>query len=227
MSTDSGGRSLRPSRSQPAIAPLEELGEVLPQALLQGAQGILESRLLGLAEPHFPLGELDHELDPLAPAQRGATAGLELAETGSEVAREALLPDPVTLEEPGDDREDLARVDRLDEVVGDLGAQGVLEGLGLLALRHHDHGHGLVHGPDGAEELEPTPAGHLLIEQDDAIGLALEHDEGIVTMGTGVDGESLFLEEHDVRGEGLDLVVDPEDGAGAGHGGKLNVNGKR
>ena len=41
-------------------------------------------------------------------------------------------------------------------------------------------------------------------------------------MGAGVDGKSLFLEEHDVRGEGLDLVVDPEDGAGAGHASKTN-----
>jgi hypothetical protein len=85
--------------AEPAgVAPLQELGEVLPQAFLERAQGILQSRLIGLAQPHFPFGQLDHELDPLAPAERGAAAGLKLAEAGREVAREALLPDPITLE---------------------------------------------------------------------------------------------------------------------------------
>ena len=72
---------------------------------------------------------------------------------------------------------------------------------GSSLLVDHDDGHGLVQRPDGAEELEPAAAGHLLVEQDHAIGLALEHDEGVITMGAGVDGETLFLEKHDVRGE--------------------------
>ena len=100
---------------QPAgVVALEVAGEVLPQALLQGPERILQPRLVGLAQPHLPLGQLGHQLDPLAPGQRAAAAGLELAEPGREVAGEPLLPDPVAVEQPGDDGEDLPRVDRLD-----------------------------------------------------------------------------------------------------------------
>ena len=109
MSTESGGRSLSPVVQPAGVVALEVAGEVLPQAFLQRAQRILQSRLVRLAQPHLPLGQLDHELDPLAPGERAAAAGLELAEAGGEVAREPLLPDPVALEQPGDDGEDLAR----------------------------------------------------------------------------------------------------------------------
>ena len=169
---------------QPAgVVALQVPGEVLPQALLQRPERVLEPGLVRLPQPHFPLGQLGHELDPLAPGQRAAAARLELAEAGREVAREPLLADPVAVEQPGDDREDLAGVDRLDQVVGDVGADGVLEGLGLLALGHHDHRHAVIDGPDGAEQLQPPAARHLLVEQHDAVGLALEQDEGVVAVG--------------------------------------------
>ena len=73
---------------------------------------------------------------------------------------------------------------------------------------------------DGAEELEPPPARHLLVEQDHAVGLALEQDEGVVAVGGGLHGEALLLQEQDVGREALDLVVHPEDALGTGHGGK-------
>ena len=206
---------------QPAgIVALEVAGEILPQALLQGAQRVLQPGLVGLAQPHLPLGQLGHQLDPLAPVERASAPGLELAEPGREVAGEALLPDPVAVQEPGDHGEDLARVDRLDEVVGDLGADGVLEGLGLFALGDHHHRHAVVDAADGLEELEPAPAGHLLVEQHHAVGLALEQDEGVVAVGGRLDGEALLLQKEDVGREALDLVVHPEDALGTGHGGK-------
>ena len=213
---------------QPAgVVALEVAGEVLPQALLQRAERVLQPRLVGLPQPHLPLGQLGHQLDPLAPGQRAAAAGLELAEPGREVAGEALLADPVAVEQPGDHREDLARVDRLDQVVGDLGADGVLEGLGLLALGHHHHRHAVVDGPDGAEQLQPPPAGHLLVEQDHAVGLALEQDQRVVAVGGGLHGEALLLEKEDVGREALDLVVHPENALGTGHGGKIAGGGRR
>jgi hypothetical protein len=46
-------------------------------------------------------------------------------------------------------------------------------------------------------------------------------------VGAGLDGKSLFLEKEDVGREALDLIVNPEDALGAGHGWKLHVNRKR
>ncbi len=65
----------------------------------------------------------------------------------------------------------------------------------------------------------------MLVEQHDAIRLALEQRQGVVAVGGPLDRESLLLEEEDVRGEALDLVVHPEDALGTGHGGK--VSGER
>ena len=79
----------------------------------------------------------------------------------------------------------------------------------------------MVDGPNGAEELEAATAGHLLVEQDDAIGLALQQHQGVVAVGGGLDGESLLLEEQDVRREAFDLVIDPENALGTGHGKKI------
>ena len=90
---------------------------------------------------------------------------------------QALLADPVSLEQPRHDREDLPRIDRLGEIVRNVGADGVAQGVRLLALRHHDHRHRLVQAADGAEDLEPAPAGHVLVEQDDAVRLPLEEHE--------------------------------------------------
>ena len=147
-----------------------------------------------------------------------AAAGLEIAEAGREVARQPLLADPVAVEQPGDDREDLPGIDRLDQIVGDVGADGVLERLGLLALGDHHDRHAVVDGPDGPEQLEPAAAGHLLVEQDDAVRLALEQDQRVVAVGGRLHGEALLFEEEDVRREALDLIVDPENALGAGHG---------
>ena len=95
---------------QPAgVVALQVPGEVLPQALLQRPERVLQPGLVRLPQPHLPLGQLGHQLDPLAPGQRAAPARLQLAEAGREVAREPLLADPVAVEQPGDDREDLAR----------------------------------------------------------------------------------------------------------------------
>ena len=184
MSTESGGRSAS-EPSQPAgVVPLEELARNPARRLiLQRPERVLQAGLVGVAQPDLPLRQLHDQLDPLAPGQRRAPAGLELAEPGGEVAREPLLPDPVALEQPGDHREDLARIDRLDQVVGDLGADGVLERGRLLALGHHDHRHRVVDRADGLEQLQPPAARHLLVEQHDAVGLALQQHQRVVAVG--------------------------------------------
>jgi hypothetical protein len=58
----------------------------------------------------------------------------------------------------------------------------------------------------------------VLIEQDHAVGLALEEDESVVSVGRLVHGEPLLLEEHGMRDKGLDLIVDPENSFRARHG---------
>ena len=169
------------------------------------------------AELDFPLGQLGDQLDPLAPGEVLAAAAFELAKPADEVAREALLADPVALEQPGDDREDLARADRLGEVVGGLGADGVAQRVLALALGDHHHRHRRVDLAELRHQVEAAGPRHLLVEQHDAIRLAAQQREGVVAVGRALDRETLLLQEEDLRVEGLDLVVDPEDAARTGH----------
>jgi hypothetical protein len=80
------------------IVPLQVASEILPQAVLQSPQGVLQSRLVCLPQSNLPLGQLDHQLDPFAPGEWAPPAGLELTEAGGEITGESLLPDPVALE---------------------------------------------------------------------------------------------------------------------------------
>ena len=103
-----------------------------------------------------------------------------------------------------------------------------LQGLGLLALGDHDHRHAVVDGADGLEEIQPAPAGHLLVEQHHAVGLALEQDQGVVAVGGGLDGKSLLFQEQDVGREALDLIIHPQNALGTGHARNLTgVSGER
>ncbi len=99
---------------------------------------------------------------------------------------------------------------RLHEVVVDLGADGVAQQRVVLALRHHHHGHGGIDGADLGQQLEPAAAGHLLVEQHDAVGLAPQHGERVVAVRRLRHRESLLLEKAAVRGEAIDFVVNPE-----------------
>jgi len=47
--------------------------------------------------------------------------------------------------------------------------------------------------------------------------LALQEDESVVSVRRLVHGEPLLLEEHRMRGKGLDLIVDPENSFRARH----------
>ena len=81
----------------------------------------------------------------------------------------------------------------------------------------------MVDGPDGAEQLEPAAARHLLVEQHDAVRLALQQDQGVVAVGRGLHGEALLLQEQDVGREAFDLVVHPENASWPRHDGSYRL----
>ena len=114
---------------------------------------------------------------------------------------------------------------RLDEVVVDLNADRFAQQRLFLALRHHDDRHRRIDGANLRQELQPALAGHLFVEEHEAVRLAAQQGERIVAVRGLLDGEPLLLEELAVRGEALHLVVDPEDvlrarGGGGGHRGE-------
>ncbi|OLD86774.1 MAG: hypothetical protein AUG85_09150 [Gemmatimonadetes bacterium 13_1_20CM_4_66_11] len=101
-------------------------------------------------------------------------------------------------------------MDRLDEIVVDLDADGVAQQTVIFTLRHHHHGHGRVDRADLRNQLDAAPSRHLLVEQHDAVGLAPQHREGVIAVRGLRHRESLLLEKAAVRGQAVDFVVNPE-----------------
>ena len=108
-------------------------------------------------------------------------------------------------------------MDRFDEVVVDLNADGLAERPFIFALRHHHHGHGGIDAADFTEQLEAAAARHLLVEEHHAVGLPAQEREGVVSVRRLLDGESLLFEEEAVPGEAFDFVIDPQNALGTRH----------
>src|SRR5216683_1240188 len=180
----------------------------------------------GGRSPSGPASQRGDQLDPLAPGEARAPPPLELAEPGDEITRQALLADAVALEQARDHREDLARLDRLHEVVVHLDPDRLAQRALVLALGDHHDRHGGVERADLADQLEPASPGHLLVQQHDAVRLAPQQRERVVAVGGGGHREPLALEEAPVRGEALDFVVYPEDGLRPHHRPKLMATGE-
>ena len=106
---------------------------------------------------------------------------------------------------------------RLDQIVGNLEADGFAQRRIVLALRDHHDRHGGVDRADLGEQLEPAAAGHLLVEQDYAVRLAPQQGEGIVTVRRLLDGKALPLEEAAVCRETFDFIVHPQNALGTRH----------
>ncbi len=66
-------------------------------------------------------------------------------------------------------KQDLVRVHRLDQVIVDLAADGLLHDVLLLALGDHDHGHRGVAVLDPVQRFQPAEPGHVLVQEDDVV----------------------------------------------------------
>jgi hypothetical protein len=157
-----------------------ELRELAVHVGVERAQRVVQPGLARLGEVHVPAHELREAVDPAAPLLRPHAVELDLAEALGEGAGDGLLPDPRPLEHARDDRVDLPRVHRLDEVLAHVGADRLAERRVLLALRHHHDGERRRQLADLAVRLEPPLAGHLLVEQHEVVGPAAEHLDGVV-----------------------------------------------
>jgi hypothetical protein len=106
---------------------------------------------------------------------------------------------------------------RLHEIVVHLDADRFAHRGVVFALCDHHDGHGGIDQPDFRQQIEPAPAGHLLVEQHDAVGLAPQQRERVVAVRRLLHGESLLFEIQAMRGEPFHLVIHPENALGARH----------
>jgi hypothetical protein len=184
-------------------------GERAPQVAGEPPQGVGEPRLPRLDEIEVPLRELAVALDPGTPVLRLAEH-LHLPEALDECPRDGLLPEARAVQDLRDRREHLAGMDRLDEVVAHVGADGFGERRFRFALRHHDDGQVGRDLAQLAKGLESALPRHLLIEEHDVEGPAAKQLRRIVRVGGPLDVVALLAQEDAVRLEKLRFVVHPE-----------------
>ncbi len=138
---------------------------------------------------------------------------LDRPEAIDEALRHLLAADLRPVEEPREGREDLPRIERLDEVVLDVGAEGLAKRRRIFALGHHDDREARLDLAQVAIGLEPPLAGHLLVEQDDVDRVACKHRHRVVGVGGRQDVVAVVAQKQAVAFEQLRFVVHPEDGA--------------
>ena len=172
----------------------------------------MQPHLVGRGEVEVPLHHLEIAVDPSAPIELPRRFVLHHAKPVNECARDDLLPDSRTLEEPRDHCVDLARCHRLHQIAADVLPKRLGERSVLLAFRHHDD---LEVGLDLAKFLQrskPARSGHLLIQQHKVERTAPYELQGIVGVRGGLDFEPFVTQEDAVWLEQFRLVVYPEDG---------------
>ena len=106
-------------------------------------------------------------------------------------------------------QQNLRGIDGLDEVVGNLGADGLVHDVLLLALGAHHNGRGGLYLLDILERFESAETGHHLIEEDEVEGFLTAFFNGVVAVADGYHFVAFLLEEKDVGLEQFNLVVYP------------------
>ena len=105
-------------------------------------------------------------------AHRQLAEGL-LVVDGHLVAEEVLLVE-VLLEA----KQDLVGIDRFDEVVGDVGTNGVFHNVLLLALGNHHDRNVRMRFLDVLQGLQTAESGHILIQENDVDELFFQDFNG-------------------------------------------------
>ena len=204
------GRVVRAAVDPVVVVAAHELAELLVGLALLVGEHLLDALVGRVVELDLPGRQAAVErapvLERLGHLQRGGDAPELRTVVGRRLLGDELLRVDVLL----DRKQHLVGVHRLDEVVGDLRADGLVHDVLLLALGDHDDrgcGADLL---DLGERLESRHAGHHLVEDNQVVGLLGGHVDGVVAVVAGIDLVALLLEEEHVGLEQLDFVVDPE-----------------
>ena len=107
-------------------------------------------------------------------------------------------------------QQDLVGVHGLDQVVGNLLADGLFHDVLLLTLRHHDHREGRLQFLDAAQRLQSVQSRHLFVEQHQVEVMLFAQVDGIAAVGDGHHLIALLLQEKQVRLQQFDLIIYPK-----------------
>ena len=178
--------------------------------LLLRAQEFVHRRVGRFLELQFPVHELFIEFLPrfcilgIVHAERNAREILSIAHFG------VLLSDFLCVDVLFERKENLHRIDRLQEIVGDLSTDGLIHQIFGFILRYHHHGHLWMQCLNSGEGFESRESRHILIEKDEVKGLRFAQIDCISTVVGSGDVVSSFFEEDAMRTKEVYFIVNPE-----------------
>ena len=168
---------------------------------------------VGSAELEFPMHKTTiyiHPILPRATVHDGHGYALEillitrLGDLGNN-----LLAVDILLE----GEKNLTGIDGLDEIIGYLGADGLIHDVFLLALGDHDHGCGGRYLLDALKCLQTIKSGHHLVEENKVETTFTAKVDGIVVIAHGDDLIAFLFQKNDVGAQQFYLVIHPQEGS--------------
>src|SRR5437588_7594268 len=196
---------------QPARIMLLDVSRKLAMHVgIKTLQRFIESHLAGGSEINVPAHQLVVAIDPSSPIEIAIALQLDCAESLHETACYRLLTDARALENPRHYRQHLSRIDRLDEIIANVGADRFLERRIFFALGDHHYGKSRGDLAHIAVDFEPAFPRHLLIEQQDVERTTPQQLYRVVGVGRPLYGIAFGAKEDAVRLQQLTFVVHPE-----------------
>ena len=163
-----------------------------------------------LPQGGVPVHEPSVYLGPLLGIHATAQLHGQLAEL-PHVGRLGLLaPQPFVVEDFFDRQQDLVRVDGLDEVVADLGADGLLHDVLFLTLGDHDDGHVGMFVLDALKRFYAIQPRHVLVQKNHVERPRLHLVQGLHAAVHPRHVVALLVQEQNVRLQQFDFVVSPK-----------------
>ena len=193
------------------IVPFIELAEQLVGLGLLRRENLVDVVVVRAAQFQVPVHQLAIQLNPLAVAQPPGELHAYLAELLLVGHRAALALQPPRFGVLLDDHKYLVGVHRLDKVVADFAAEGLVHDVLLLALGNHDNWHMGVAGLKLAEGVQTAQSRHVLVQKDNVYTLAvfIKRIEGLGAAHHRNDGITALLEKKDVGFQQVDFVIGP------------------
>jgi len=188
---------------------LDETGKKAVSLLLLHGQHLLHAAV-GFRELQLPCHEAAIDFHPVIDAAGVVDEHTHLSEVllvgGLRLFRDNLALVDVLLQR----QQDLRGVHGFDEVVGNLAADGLVHDVLLLALGDHHHGCRGRHLLDALQRLQAAEARHVLIEEDEVVGLLAATVDGVEAVGDGIDRVAFLFQKEDMSLQQLYLIVDPK-----------------
>ena len=191
------------------ITVFDKFGKFVVRFVLLVRENLADARIGRFGELHLPVIQLAVDLHPIGERPRIGERRRNAPELAAVIGRGLFGDQLLAVNVLFDRQQHLIRINRLDQVVGDLRSDRFVHDVLLLAFGNHDH---RGHRPqllDPGQRFEPRQPRHHLVE-DHQVELPRSHQvDRIVTVVAGLHVITFSLQKQDMGFQQINLVVHP------------------